>query len=325
MEELVIRLLQGAASAEETGRVEEWRAESEEHEVYYQYLEALWRARQAVPSAMTPAGAAPRPSSFEIIRRVRERRNPSGGVDAAARNWRRVAASAAAIVLLAVGIDFFMLQSPPELFGGVVSTSATEIATLTLGDGTVVRIGPKSSLRFPEESERREVWLDGEAFFSVAKVEGKPFVVHTRTGRATALSTRFRVITTEKAMKVGVLQGRVAVEAGETERELVSGEVGQVTSGKLTVERAASLRELEPNLGSFLAFRTTPLWMVAEEVEDFYGVQVELESGEVGGRTVTASFQDASFQELMSVVCRITATRCTMTDSIAVVGVGRSR
>ena len=75
--------------------------------------------------------------------------------------------------------------------------------------------------------------------------------------------------------------------------------------------------------GAFLAFRSTPLWMVADEVADFYGVKVEVESGEVGGRTVTASFQDASFQELMSVVCRITAARCSIADSVVVVGDGR--
>jgi hypothetical protein len=43
----------------------------------------------------------------------------------------------------------------------------------------------------------------------------------------------------------------------------------------------------------------------------------------VGGRTVTASFQDASFQQLMSVVCRITAARCSIADSVVVVGDGR--
>lgn len=325
MEELVIRLLQGAASEEEIGRVERWRAESEENEAHYRYLASLWSASRSSRSAAESTSASRPPSSFEVIRRARDRRRLLGASTGGVRDWRRLAVSAAAVVLLGVGFDLFTLQSPAPLFGGVVSTSATEIATLTLGDGTVVRIGPKSSLRFPEESKRREVWLQGEAFFSVAAVEGKPFIVHTPSGRATALSTRFRVKALPKAMEVRVLQGRVAVKAGDAARELVSGEVGQVSAGKLTVDRAASLKELEPNLGAFLAFRSTPLWMLAEEVEDYYGVEVELESGEVGGRTVTASFQDASFQELMSVVCRITATRCSMTDSVAVVGVARSR
>jgi hypothetical protein len=52
---------------------------------------------------------------------------------------------------------------------------------------------------------------------------------------------------------------------------------------------------------------------------------VELESEEVAERTVTASFQDASFPELMSVVCRITAARCSIADSVAVVSDGRVR
>jgi ferric-dicitrate binding protein FerR (iron transport regulator) len=189
----------------------------------------------------------------------------------------------------------------------------------------VVRIGPESSLRFPQDSERREVWLDGEAFFSVAAVKDRPFVVHTRTGTATALSTRFRVEASGEELRVGVLQGKVALAMGGVEREVDGGEVGRVASGKLTVEAAASVAELRPNLGAFLAFRSTPLWMVADEVEDYYGVKVELESEEVAERTVTASFQDASFPELMSVVCRITAARCSIADSVAVVSDGRVR
>jgi ferric-dicitrate binding protein FerR (iron transport regulator) len=320
MEELIIQLLRGSASAEEIARIEQWRAEAPANEEYYRYLEALWGASRAEAAATTARGA---PSSFEIIRKARGRRS-GRAASTPPRHWQRWGASAAAAVVLAVGLSLFStFDSPAPLFAGVVSTSATEIATLTLGDGTVVRIGPKSNLRFPEESDRREVWLEGEAFFSVAAVKDRPFVVHTRTGTATALSTRFRVKTEGKAMKVGVLQGRVAVAAGDVEREVDSGEIGEVSSGKLTVERAESVEELRPHLGAFLAFRSTPLWMVADEVEDFYGVKVEVESGEVGGRTVTASFQDASFQQLMSVVCRITAARCSIADSVVVVGDGR--
>jgi ferric-dicitrate binding protein FerR (iron transport regulator) len=319
MEELIIRVLRGEASPDETQRIEAWRIASPENEAYYRYLEALWSARRFAAPAGASGGA---PSSFEIIRRARERKRAAGAASGGP-HWRRWAASAAAVVLLVVGFSLSTFQSPAPLFAGVVSTSATEVATLTLGDGTVVRIGPKSNLRFPQDSDRREVWLDGEAFFSVAAVKDRPFVVHTRTGTATALSTRFGVKTEGEKMRVGVLQGRVAVATGEVERQVVSGEIGQVASGKLTVERAASVEELRPNLGAFLAFRSTPLWMVADEVEDFYGVKVEVESGEVGGRTVTASFQDASFQELMSVVCRITAARCSIADSVVVVGDGR--
>lgn len=317
MEEIVIRALQGFALPEELERLERWRGVSSENERTYQQIVRLWNATLRGDRRTTREG--PR-SSFEIIRMARQREpsthrraSPeSGGM----KRWvRRIAA---AIVLLTAGFANLLLQVPkPLIAGGLVTTGAAEMATLTLGDGTIVRLGPSSRVRIPEEAERREVWLEGEAFFSVAAVEDRPFTVHGGNGTARAMGTRFRVETAGGAMRVGVLEGQVAISAGEVERELVGGQVGQVSAGNLTVRRAESVEELRPDLGNFLAFRSTPLRRVVQEVGAHFGVPAEVRDQEVGNRTVTASFQDASFIEVMSVVCRITASRCTISDSTA--------
>ena len=56
-----------------------------------------------------------------------------------------------------------------------------------------------------------------------------------------------------------------------------------------------------------------------DEVAGHFGLSAQVLDVEQGERTVTASFNDASFSEVMSVVCRVTASRCTITDSTAVV------
>lgn len=51
---------------------------------------------------------------------------------------------------------------------------------LVLADGTKVWLNADSKLRFPVSftAERREVYLEGEAYFEVAKDSEHPFIVH---------------------------------------------------------------------------------------------------------------------------------------------------
>src|SRR5690606_19635828 len=50
-----------------------------------------------------------------------------------------------------------------------------------LSDGTEVWLNATSTLKFPFtfRKNRREVYLEGEGYFKVAKNAGKPFIVHT--------------------------------------------------------------------------------------------------------------------------------------------------
>lgn len=87
-----------------------------------------------------------------------------------------------------------------------------------LQDGTEVNLNSGSSLEFPSRfvDDSREVRLRGEAFFHVAKQEGKPFVVTAGEVRVRVLGTLFNLKSYEEEMEVKatLLQGSVAFEAG---------------------------------------------------------------------------------------------------------------
>jgi transmembrane sensor len=321
MEDLIVRVLQGRATPDESDALLRWRESSPENELRYQDLARIWLPRTPVG---VPSGRRPAPSAFEIIHAAKQRQQSASPAapQPQRQGWTRWAGRAAAAVFVAItGFAAATLLQPtqPLYAGGVVSTSAGEMATVTLPDGTLIRLGPSSEVRFGEEPARRDVWLDGEAFLSVARMDDAPFTVRTAAGKVVVLGTRFRVRTSGEAMQVGVLEGRVAVGTGSVERELVGGEIGQVAGGNLRVRRANHPDELRPNLGNFVAFRSTPLWSVAEELELHFGVRVEIRDPDVGGRTVTAAFQDDAFSEVVSDICRITASVCTITDSLAVI------
>ncbi|MBP5276996.1 MAG: FecR domain-containing protein [Prevotella sp.] len=72
---------------------------------------------------------------------------------------------------------------------------------VTLDDGTLVHLNYNTRLIYPEKFGRgdRNVILDGEAYFMVAKDKSRPFVVHTPQGEVKVYGTEFMVNTRSKA------------------------------------------------------------------------------------------------------------------------------
>ena len=64
---------------------------------------------------------------------------------------------------------------------------------ITLEDGTKVWLDAETELRYPTnfDAQNRVVYLKGEAYFEVAKMEGKPFVVKIDQMSVNVLGTKF--------------------------------------------------------------------------------------------------------------------------------------
>ena len=88
-------------------------------------------------------------------------------------------------------------------------------ADITLPDGTLCYLHPGSRVIFPTvfSSSRREVILDGEAYFKVAQHKRQPFVVHTPWGDVRDYGTEFNVNTRDPEAGVGVVlvNGKVGI------------------------------------------------------------------------------------------------------------------
>ena len=84
---------------------------------------------------------------------------------------------------------------------------------MVLADGTKVWLNADSKLRFPVSftAERREVYLEGEAYFEVAKDSEHPFIVHISRGAIEVLGTGFNVRDYREEQKTvtTLVQGKV--------------------------------------------------------------------------------------------------------------------
>lgn len=121
--------------------------------------------------------------------------------------WLAVAASVA-VVLLA-GVSYWMYQNSPETY----ETAYGETRKMTLPDGSRVTLNANSKLKMARHwktGSAREVWLEGEAFFSVTHQQNhQKFVVHARQLDVQVLGTEFNVFTRPRAVKVVLESGSV--------------------------------------------------------------------------------------------------------------------
>lgn len=87
---------------------------------------------------------------------------------------------------------------------------------MTLADGTKVWLNSRSSLKFPTnfQGKSRNVILDGEGFFTVAKNKEVPFIVKTKKYDVKVLGTEFNILaySTDSIWETSLLEGSVEIQ-----------------------------------------------------------------------------------------------------------------
>ena len=241
--------------------------------------------------------------------------------------WIGIAAS-----LLLVGGWFFVRQS----IHNVVSTHSLAIQgnagwveqtntsakplTVRLEDGSTVQLTPLSSLRFPKHfaSEKRTVYLTGDAFFSIQKMPSRPFFVHTGEVVTKVLGTSFFIRTqlATKQIRVEVVTGRVAVyEQAESKQPTTNGVVlspnqaatffsedDHFVTGLVDKPRVISTLETEKKPVSF-QFDDAPLADVLAQLETSYGINIEVENDQQNSCPLTADLSNQPLFTQLDIIC----------------------
>lgn len=193
-----------------------------------------------------------------------------------------------------------------------------------LHDGSTVLLQAKSSISYPNafSNKRREVFLNGEAFFEIAKNPEKPFYVYANNLVTKVLGTSFIVSAFEggKEVKVVVKTGKVSVFA-LTNESLKTQQADNKLGGmvltpnqqiifsqkdlRLTRSLIAdpALLKLPIHTQSF-NFKNTPIKEVFTALENSYGVKIQFDEEIMKNCYLTASLSDEPLFEKVDLICR---------------------
>lgn len=195
-----------------------------------------------------------------------------------------------------------------------------------LEDGTSVTIYPGSKLAFPRHFalNKREVYLDGDAFFTVSKNASRPFYVYNNQIITQVLGTSFGIHKKNGQVEVAVKTGRVAVY--ENKDQISLNEVQQKSNGviitpnqKVTyyqeerhfvtsivdqpvpVPKEADTKIAEAHFN----YNETPLYKVLSDLENTYELEIVLENEKIKNCLFTGDLTGQNLFNKLEGVCLV--------------------
>ena len=152
---------------------------------------------------------------------------------------------------------------------------------IKLDDGTKVWVNAETKLKYPVTfvGDRREVVLEGEAFFDVAKNE-KPFIVKTSFGDVRVLGTAFGIsaYASEPESYTTLVRGKVSVEREGIKPVVILPGEQVVTSkdGKM-IKQQVDVEEFVGWKDGIYVFKEKSLGEIMKTLERWYNISVDFQ------------------------------------------------
>jgi transmembrane sensor len=326
---LLQRYLDGRCTPKERALVERWYDRLGEADLaalppqnQAAVEDAIWqRLQQAQASAKPPTRVVQHPASL----------------------WQNPRLQWAAAALFALGLGA-VLPHAWEQAGSSMPTAVTnehgwtryanatqQEQNFQLPDGSQITLHPGSSLRYTTAfaGPKREVYLEGQAFFKVSKNPARPFLVFTKQVVTTVLGTSFLVkaYPGSKEASVAVHEGKVAVQDRQTAsldatpaHPAAAGVlllpnqqvVYSVASHHLKKELVDKPAVLTPQ--SF-EFEERPVAEVLTALEKAYGVHIVYDKAKLAGCTVSITFYDEPLFEKLGLLCKSLGAYYQLSDA----------
>lgn len=167
----------------------------------------------------------------------------------------------------------------------------SEDYSITLADGSVITLNSDSRLRFPADFRggKREVYLEGEAYFTVAPDAKKPFIVHTELTSVQVLGTSFNLNTYKKGVvTASLVSGSVRLIAGEGNKvTLTPGLESEFTSGGGFVTRGFDSEDVLSWMKGVYYFHDIPLSDLRPVIKRWFGTDLVLENDRLAEKRIS--------------------------------------
>ena len=194
---------------------------------------------------------------------------------------------AAAVAVLMVG-SYFYLNSSNEN----ITTQYAENKEVVLPDTSRIVLNADSEISYSEKKwgKERNVSLEGEAFFKVAK--GKRFTVSTDHGTVAVLGTQFNVENRKDYFEVTCFEGLVSVTFNNKEIKLPAGTSFLAIHGKIVgTEKPDASTPSWINKES--SFKSIPLKYVLDELQRQHNIRVQTQNIDIN-KLFTGTFSNTN-------------------------------
>ena len=180
--------------------------------------------------------------------------------------------------------------------------------TVTLSDGSVIKLNADSKFRFPKSfsSETRKVFLEGEAFFDIAKDSTRPFIITTQNLSIEVLGTSFNVKNyNDNNAKIAVATGKVKVYTKSLNNTLtlLPSEMAVFDkNSQILTKTDFNPDEVFSWKNGVMYFNNNSVHEIFEELERWYGVEFRVSKGVNLNRKYTGRFTNESLNNVLEAI-----------------------
>ncbi|MDT0644528.1 FecR domain-containing protein [Zunongwangia sp. F363] len=208
----------------------------------------------------------------------------------------------AAVLAVIIGLGLWVSLLTPSKSITHYSGNA-EKKEVQLQDGSKVTLNSNSRITyFKTFREKREVILEGEAFFKVARNPDKPFTITTGTVKTTVLGTSFNINAYEhNLVKVSVNTGKVKVESDKSSEMAMLSKDQRVLfkDGYPEAIHKGISEDLSAWTKNIILLDNTSLAETAKILKNWYGIKIDIDEKTLENLTISGKFQNENPQDIL--------------------------
>jgi ferric-dicitrate binding protein FerR (iron transport regulator) len=292
---LFIKYLEGKCSPEEIRQLLLYFDDNANEEV----LESLIRAELGFISTKGTdermINAAVTRVKSVIIHEIKERNdsytNKNSKGHFSIRTWMKIAAIWLAFITSAfLIVNHYLKNKEKAPIFKFAATQPGQRKLIHLFDGTNVWLSPSSTIKYKDQlvNNYREVTLDGEAFFEVAKDKVHPFIIHSGRMQTEVVGTTFNVKSYSKQniYDVTVVTGIVKVAMLSAKKEKLSEVILKPkqqailnnAQATLTNKSVTTVDAVIKKRDGILSYDGTPVPEVVADFRRYFNKSIEIEN-----------------------------------------------
>lgn len=304
--EIFERYIQNCANTEEIKRLSDWIRNNQEI--------SLWLEQQILASSSTIDNEA----KMRMLRAIESEINLDTEKDSTLytqrsirfqfKKWMRVAAMFILPMLTAAGMYFYMSKAETSSAPLVIAVERGQKANVTLPDGSKVWLNSQSKLTYSDNFnvKKRELQLDGEAYFEVAHNPDKPFIVHGNDIAVEALGTAFgiKAYNEDNLISSILMRGKVRVTTPDGEAILMPNEriMYDKTTHKKALSAVTNATDFTGWIHNELRFENESLGEIAKSIQRIYNVEIIFASESLKNQHYTGTVNNNSLESVLNII-----------------------
>lgn len=318
-DELLASYFSGILTGDEEKKIENWKEASAENRTIFRNAEKVWKSLDLLQEMR----------GYNVSRALANVHDKTEYLSDHSQKgflfyWQRIAA--VLLLPLLIGGVFYFLQakrtSSNSLVWQTISTPPGVKSHVQLPDGTSVWLNSGTSLTYPSHFSdgTRNIKLLGEAFFDVAEDKKHPFVVELGKISIEVLGTTFNVINYEQEGQTEVVLASGKVKLFDNIKSK-SRQISEMLPGQQAIylkkENTIFLKDVETGkhiswIDGRLIFRDDSMDEVVRKLDRWFNVQIEIADPNIRGYIYTATFQNETIEQILSLIKRTSPVEYTI-------------